>query len=232
MRLLAFLLLIPGLAFAQELHTFENGQVADADEINENFQSLAQQTAALGIRITALEESSVEPPPDNVFRISLETPLSGTTLSGVKTISGWAIANSGIDRIEIYIDDVYNFDIAHGTTRGDVGSAFPDIDNSDKSGFATRFNYNNLVSGEHTLTAKAISNGNNVLSSSATFSVTKFNKPFISPQDVFSLDNASCSIQSNNVAVFNALVDGSFYDISIQWSTAAQDFEIVDITSN
>ncbi len=232
MRKFALLLLLPGLVFAQELHTFNNGEVADADEINENFQSLVQQTAALGIRITALEESSVEPPADDVFRISLETPLSGTTLSGVKTISGWAIANSGIDRIEIYIDDVYNFDIAHGTTRGDVGSAFPDIDNSDKSGFATRFNYNNLGSGEHTITAKAISNGNNVLSSSATFSVTKFNKTFISPSDIFSLDNASCSIQSNNVSVFDALVDGSFYDISIQWSTHAQDFEIIDITSN
>ena len=37
MRLLAFLLLLPGLAFGQEMHTFENGEVADAQKINENF---------------------------------------------------------------------------------------------------------------------------------------------------------------------------------------------------
>jgi len=41
MRPLAFLLLLPGLVLAQELHTFENGQVADAEKINENFQALA-----------------------------------------------------------------------------------------------------------------------------------------------------------------------------------------------
>ena len=37
MRLLALLLLLPGLAFAQGLHTFLNGEVADADKINQNF---------------------------------------------------------------------------------------------------------------------------------------------------------------------------------------------------
>ena len=37
MRLLTFLLLLPALAFGQELHTFQNGEVADADKINQNF---------------------------------------------------------------------------------------------------------------------------------------------------------------------------------------------------
>jgi len=41
MRPLAFLLLLPGLAFGQELHTFENGEVADAQKINENFEKLS-----------------------------------------------------------------------------------------------------------------------------------------------------------------------------------------------
>ena len=38
--LLTTLLLLPVLLSAQELHTFENGEVADADKINENFQTL------------------------------------------------------------------------------------------------------------------------------------------------------------------------------------------------
>ena len=38
MRLFAFLLLLPALSFAQIPHTFNNGQVADADKINENFR--------------------------------------------------------------------------------------------------------------------------------------------------------------------------------------------------
>ena len=40
-RLLVLLLLfLPNLVSAQELHTFSNGEVADAEKINENFESL------------------------------------------------------------------------------------------------------------------------------------------------------------------------------------------------
>ena len=38
--LLTALLLLPALVSTKELHTFKNGEVADADKINENFQSL------------------------------------------------------------------------------------------------------------------------------------------------------------------------------------------------
>ena len=37
MRLLTFLLLFPALSFAQVPHTFQNGAVADAEKINQNF---------------------------------------------------------------------------------------------------------------------------------------------------------------------------------------------------
>jgi len=37
MGMLAFLLLLPNLSFAQGLHTFKNGEVADAEKINQNF---------------------------------------------------------------------------------------------------------------------------------------------------------------------------------------------------
>lgn len=234
MKRAALLLCLSPFAFAQTQvpNVFVDGTPAKAAEVNENFQSLVQQTAALSDRITALEESSSEPPADDVFRVSLETPASGTSFSGIKTISGWAIATSGIERIEIYIDDVYRFDVAYGGARGDVGSVFPDVENSDKSGFSTRYNYNALFAGEHTLTAKAISKGNNVSESSATFSITKFHKGFILSQDEFSLDNASCSLQSSTISIVDALVDGSNYDISIQWNTPAQDFGIIEITSN
>ena len=230
--LLTALLLLPALVSAQQLHTFENGEVADAGKVNENFQSLAQQAAALSDRITALEESSSEPPADDVFRVSLETPASGASFSGIKTISGWAIATSGIDRIEVYIDDVYSFDVAYGGARDDVATAYPEVENSDRSGFVTRYNYSYLTAGEHTITAKAISNGNNMAESSATFSITKFNKSYISPQDEFSLDNASCSLQSSAISIVDALIDGSNYDISVQWNPRAQDFEIIEIAAD
>ena len=36
---------------------------------------------------------------------------------------GWAV--SGIERVEIFIDGVYEFDAPYGASRGDVGKAFP-----------------------------------------------------------------------------------------------------------
>lgn len=229
--LLTALLLLPALVYTQDLHTFRDGEVADAEKVNGNFESLAQQTAALSDRITALEESSSEPPADDVFRVGLETPVSGTSFSGIKTISGWAIATSGIDRIEVYIDGVYSFDAAYGDARDDVASVFPDIENSDKSGFVTRYNYSQLTAGEHTIEVRAISKGNNVVAASNTFNVTTFNK-FISPQDEFSLDNASCLLQTGTISIVDALVDGSIYDISVKWNWRSQDFEITEIVTN
>ena len=38
--LLLALALLPSLAFAQDLHTFSNGEVTDAEKINENFNAL------------------------------------------------------------------------------------------------------------------------------------------------------------------------------------------------
>ena len=40
-RLLTAILLFPLIVSAQELHSFKNGEVADAEKINENFQSLS-----------------------------------------------------------------------------------------------------------------------------------------------------------------------------------------------
>ena len=47
MRILAFLLLLPALSFAQVPHTFQNGDVADAEKINQNFDALNQRLLPL-----------------------------------------------------------------------------------------------------------------------------------------------------------------------------------------
>lgn len=57
MRLLAFLLLLPGSAFGQELHTFENGQVADAQKINDNFNYVLE-NASGGCTVQQVDNSA------------------------------------------------------------------------------------------------------------------------------------------------------------------------------
>ena len=46
--LLPLLLIFPALASAQELHTFSNGEVADAEKINENFEALKSEISGSG----------------------------------------------------------------------------------------------------------------------------------------------------------------------------------------
>jgi len=58
MRILPCLLLLPALSFAQVPHTFNNGEGADAEKINENFNYVLQ-NASGGCSATQQENSVV-----------------------------------------------------------------------------------------------------------------------------------------------------------------------------
>ena len=226
--LLTALFVLPAIATAQQLHTFKNDEVADADKVNENFTTLLSQTEALEARVADLESSSTPPTPDTTLRVSLETPVSGDAYTGIGTLSGWALADSGIERIEIHIDGQFAFDVAYGNQRSDVGNVFPEIDNSSKSGFSTRYNFSNLTPGEHTVTVVAISKANNSVESSSQFNTTRFSQPFISDGAV-SLDAASCQLQAEQITILDAEVAGSTYTIKAKWKASTQDFDIIEI---
>ena len=50
-KLIAILLLVSSpFVFTQELHTFSNGEVADAEKINQNFEALKSEKVILLIR--------------------------------------------------------------------------------------------------------------------------------------------------------------------------------------
>lgn len=166
---------------------------------------------------------------DNVFRVTLEEPVPGNTYTGIRNLRGWAIASSGIDKIEIYIDGIYQFDTPYGGIRTDVGNAFPEVNDSSNSGFSLAYGYTNLSRGTHTITARAVSKDGSVKESSSTFTVTKFHKPFIGPSDTVNLTGSSCQVSGDRMSVIDALIDGRRYDLDLQWRTAAQDFEIIDI---
>lgn len=59
MRLLSCLLLLPALSFAQVPHTFSNGDVADAGKINDNFDALADDIAAVYRTLSSDQVTSV-----------------------------------------------------------------------------------------------------------------------------------------------------------------------------
>lgn len=163
------------------------------------------------------------------LRLSIETPADGQVYSGIGTFQGWALAQEGIDRVDLYVDGAFFQSAPYGGARGDVGNVFPDVPNSVNSGYALAFNYGNLSDGTHTLRAVAVTDNGRTLESFSSFTVTKFHKPFIGPQDSVNLNGAFCSVQGNQMSVVDALIDGKSYDISLEWRTGTQGFEIYRI---
>ena len=163
------------------------------------------------------------------LRLFLETPVQRQTYTGIATIQGWAIADEGIDRVDVYIDDSFFQSAPYGGEREDVGGAFPDVDGSTYSGFALTYNYSELSRGEHKIRAEAITSDGRTISRTKTFSVDNFHKPFIRPEDEVNLNSASCTVMNSEISIFDAYIDGRAYDLMLEWRTANQNFQIFDI---
>ncbi len=167
---------------------------------------------------------------DSVFRLSLEEPIDGQTHTGVSNLRGWAVASSGITKIEILVDGAYVYDAPYGGSRPDVGGAFPDIGRSSNSGYSLAYNYSVLSAGEHTITAIAHSELGATKRKTNTFTVVKFpSSDFISDPNAVDLDTASCSVKDDEILVIDSIIDDSIYDLTLKWRTAEQGFEIIEV---
>ena len=186
-------------------------------------------TNEVGEGPASAQSNSVTPAPPSVFRVALEEPVQGQTHTGVGNLRGWALASAGIERVDIAIDGVVEFSAPYGGVRLDVGGAFPDIADSDASGFSLAYNYSDLPAGTHTISATAVSVSGEIKTSSASFTVVRFPQSFMGDQDVVSLDGASCSMSADEISIVDAIVDDAIYDLRLKWRTAEQGFEIIEI---
>ena len=165
----------------------------------------------------------------NTLRVALEEPVINSVYSGIGNLRGWAVASDGVEKIEIWIDGAYAFDTPYGGARGDVGNAFPEIVGASDSGFSLAWNYNNMSIGAHTITARAYDGNGQSVDSTSAFSVARFDKPFLQADDQVSLADAQCSLSGSQISLQNALLDGEIYDILLDWRTATQGFEMIEI---
>ena len=164
-----------------------------------------------------------------VLEVSLEEPVQGQVHTGVGNLRGWAVASEGITKVEIYIDEVLAFEAPYGGSRGDVGGAFPDVAGSRESGFSLAYNYSAMAAGPHTITAIAYNALGETKESSASFDVVRFDSAFITDPNAVNLNNASCTVSSDEISVVDAQVDGSVLDLMLKWRRAEQGFEIIEI---
>ena len=163
------------------------------------------------------------------LRLVIEEPVDGAVHSGVGLIRGWAVSSNTIERIEVFVDGEYRFDVPHGGMRGDVGRLFPEIPDSENAGYASAVNYSGLTIGEHEISIKVTDSFGSVFERKAIFDVTRFHKGFIRKQDTVELGWSRASAMGDKISVREVLIDGKYYDIVLQWQTASQGFEIIYI---
>lgn len=179
--------------------------------------------------VEGLDDTSGGTDSSGTIRIALEEPINNETHMGVGNLRGWAVASNGISRVEILIDGAYAFDAPYGGSRGDVGGAFPDIENSSQSGYSLAFNYSGLSAGPHTITAIAHDGMGGTEQASASFEVTRFDSEFISGQSAVNLNSSSCSVSGDQISVDDARIANKLYNLVMKWRTAEQGFEIIEI---
>jgi poly(3-hydroxybutyrate) depolymerase len=163
--------------------------------------------------------------------LTLEEPQEGGTYTGISNLRGWAIAESGIEKIELDIDGVYAFDIPMGGSRGDVGSAYPDFPNASQSGFSMAFNYKALASGSHQVTARALSKEGAVAIQQVQITVGRFVSSFITDPDEVDISAVSDVTLTKSALQLKGLrVEGQAFDVALSFDTATQGFELTEIT--
>ena len=161
--------------------------------------------------------------------LSVEEPVANSAYSGVTNLRGWVVGSAGISRVELYVDGALTTNIPVGGRRTDVGSAYPNYPDSNNAGFSMAFNYSNLTAGPHTLRIRAVDRENASKEQSVSFTVARFNTPYITDPAKISLAGATGSLDTRSIYLKNLAADGQVYDVRLDWRTEAQGFVITQI---
>jgi hypothetical protein len=144
-------------------------------------------------------------------------------------IRGWALSEEGIEKVEVFIDGDYAFDVPYGDPRSDIGNAFPDIDGASTSGFSVPFRYSTLSAGQHTVSVVVTDEFGAQVERSSRFEVVRFDMAYINKANTPNLDWSYVSGFSDYIRVRSAQVGDQAYDLVLAWQTQTQTFEIVEI---
>jgi hypothetical protein len=90
-------------------------------------------------------------------RGAFDYPNDGANVVGQTQVRGWAIdaaseADTGVDHVQLYLDDKYLTDATYGNDRQDVGGSFGD--RFAASGWEAQLDLSQAPLGQHTLTAR------------------------------------------------------------------------------
>ena len=169
-------------------------------------------------------DSVVEP-----IKLNVDEPANLSAQSGVGMIRGWALSGEPIDRIEVFIDGNYMFDIPYGDLRLDVAAKFPDMEGADKSGFSIPFRFSSLAAGQHLLDVVVVDDFGRRSERSAKFDVVRFEQGYVGQKDTPNMDWSYSSAVGRTISVRGVVIGDASYRVDLQWQTRSQKFEIVNI---
>jgi hypothetical protein len=86
-----------------------------------------------------------------------------------------------------------------------------------------------MEAGEHTLTVTVTDGFGTSRSRTTTFETARFEKAFVPPSDVVELGWSIIRGLGDQMYVYDAVVDGVSYNITLQWDTVSQSFKINSI---
>ena len=170
-----------------------------------------------------------------VAKIKLEEPVDGGIASGITNVRGWVVSDSGVERVELFVNGQYLSDIPYGGHRPDVEQTFPEVMDSINSGFGQTFNYGELGAGQHEITVRAYLGDGLLIEDSSNFVASVLPSPYLPESEKPDLSGASVSLDrtTGEISISNVMVEADEpLDIRLAWSTAMQGFGIIEIDSS
>ncbi len=175
----------------------------------------------------ALLLAAVAMPARAEIQFAIGEPTADSTRSGIGQISGWAVGDNEIIAVEAFIDGASVGLVPYGGTRQDVAAAFPNIPDSEHSGWSMKWNYSLLAEGEHSLMVVVTDIEGDQQSSDITFDTTGFKSEFIvDPESVRTTGATITTPEHGRIVITGAEVEGESVDIELHWDTASQQFLI------
>lgn len=102
-------------------------------------------------------DSTVPSGPTGIAPIGyLDFPSPDAVVSGIVGVEGWALADSGIERVEVYVDGVYVGDAVYGHPRPDVDNDYPGRAGAPNFGYVFDLDTTTLANGPHTIGVVAV----------------------------------------------------------------------------
>ncbi len=108
------------------------------------------------------------------FRSTLDEPVADKKVTSDKLkIRGWALANSGVKEVRVYVDGKDLGTVPYGTSRADVNKVYPGYSSGNNPGFDGTINVSSISAGNKKLTVKITANDGTTQTIERTIKIEK-----------------------------------------------------------